>query len=79
MWVAPGSVEVLDPKAKEKKEKGTARGCLGLPLSHSELPQKRRHQQKSRTLILRVIQTNPTSIGQDTPGSGAARVYLKSR
>lgn len=69
VWVAPGSVEVLDPRAKEKKEEGTVREFPGLLPSHLEFPQMRWHQLKSRTLILRGIKTNPTSIGQDTPVS----------
>lgn len=80
MWVAPGSVKVLDPKVKEKKEeKGTVRVSLGLLVSHLKFPQKTQQQQKSRTRMLRGIKTNPTSIGQGTPGSGVARVCLRNR
>lgn len=79
MWVAPGSVEVLDPKVKEKKEEGTVRELLGLSASHLEFPQKRKHQQRSKAQNLRGIKTNPTNTGQSTLGSGVARVCRRSR
>lgn len=69
MWVAPGSVEVLDPIVKEKKAEGSAREFPGLSPSLLKFPQKRQQQLKSTALILRGIKTNPTSIGQDTPVS----------
>lgn len=76
VWEGQRSVGALNHKVKERREEGGK--ILGLLLCHSDYPQRRRHQRKSRTLILTESGVNPISIEPNTPDSGAVRVNLTS-